>query len=78
MKAVDEFKDVESVADARKELSVGSSDKIPGMSVRLLAHQLIGVSWMVKQEKDIDKKGGILADSMGKSEVLVYLVIGRS
>ncbi|KAI0334280.1 hypothetical protein GY45DRAFT_94057 [Cubamyces sp. BRFM 1775] len=40
-------------------------DLIPGMEIRLLPHQLIGVSWMVKQECASPHKGGILADDMG-------------
>ncbi|TBU55696.1 SNF2 family N-terminal domain-containing protein [Dichomitus squalens] len=40
-------------------------DYIPGMEVRLLPHQLIGVSWMVDQELHSPHKGGILADDMG-------------
>ncbi|KAH9886946.1 SNF2 family N-terminal domain-containing protein [Cubamyces lactineus] len=40
-------------------------DLIPGMEVRLLPHQLIGVSWMVEQERVSPHKGGILADDMG-------------
>ena len=35
------------------------------MEVRLLKHQLIGVSWMVEQERQTIHKGGILADDMG-------------
>lgn len=70
LKAVDDFKDVTSVAEAREELGIGAGDtnddKIPGMSVQLLAHQVIGVNWMVKQEIDDEKKGGILADAMGE------------
>lgn len=35
------------------------------MEVRLLPHQVIGVSWMVDQERNSPHKGGILADDMG-------------
>lgn len=35
------------------------------MEVRLLPHQLIGVSWMIDQERNSPHKGGILADDMG-------------
>ncbi|CCL99823.1 uncharacterized protein FIBRA_01847 [Fibroporia radiculosa] len=40
-------------------------DLLPGMEVRLLPHQIIGVSWMVNQERNSPHKGGILADEMG-------------
>ena len=35
------------------------------MEVKLLPHQLIGVSWMIDQERETPHKGGILADDMG-------------
>ena len=35
------------------------------MEVRLLPHQVIGVSWMVRQERESKLRGGILADEMG-------------
>lgn len=38
---------------------------LPGMEVQLLPHQVIGVSWMVRQERESGLKGGILADEMG-------------
>ncbi|KIK57545.1 hypothetical protein GYMLUDRAFT_203637 [Collybiopsis luxurians FD-317 M1] len=41
-----------------------ANDVLPGMNVRLLPHQLIGVSWMLEKEHSKDK-GGILADDMG-------------
>ena len=40
-------------------------DYLPGMEVRLLSHQVVGVSWMVNQELNSPHKGGILADEMG-------------
>ncbi|KAF5383948.1 hypothetical protein D9757_007371 [Collybiopsis confluens] len=39
-------------------------DVLPGMNVRLLKHQTIGVAWMLEKEHGKDK-GGILADDMG-------------
>ncbi|KAG5651444.1 hypothetical protein H0H81_008625 [Sphagnurus paluster] len=39
-------------------------DLIPGMEVRLLSHQAIGVAWMVAKEQSSDR-GGIMADDMG-------------
>ncbi|KAF8824539.1 hypothetical protein HHX47_DHR8000079 [Lentinula edodes] len=40
------------------------NDILPGMNVRLLPHQVIGVSWMLDRERS-KYKGGILADDMG-------------
>ncbi|KAG8848479.1 hypothetical protein FRB91_010773 [Serendipita sp. 411] len=40
---------------------------LPGMQTALLAHQVIGVSWMLQREREDAKwaRGGILADAMG-------------
>ena len=38
---------------------------LPGMEVRLLPHQIVGVSWLLRQELESGLKGGILADEMG-------------
>ena len=49
------------VRDAVKALGlINATDRLPGMDVTLMPHQLIGVSWMVKQELG-RVQGGILA-----------------
>ncbi|TRM63219.1 SNF2 family N-terminal domain-containing protein [Schizophyllum amplum] len=48
-------------------------DILPGMEVRLLEHQWIGVAWMVKQETETESKGGILADDMGLGKTVQML-----
>ncbi|KAF8921264.1 SNF2 family N-terminal domain-containing protein [Mucidula mucida] len=54
-----------SVQSAMKDLGLKhEKDAIPGLEVRLLPHQIIGVAWMLKKEESKDK-GGILADDMG-------------
>ncbi|KAJ6615353.1 SNF2 family N-terminal domain-containing protein [Mycena sp. CBHHK59/15] len=54
-----------TVKEAMKELGLkDQKDLLPGLEVRLLPHQAIGVSWMLKRERSHDK-GGILADDMG-------------
>jgi SNF2 family DNA or RNA helicase len=61
--------DDKAVKDAMKQL--GTSDgRINGLIPRLFPHQVIGVSWMVGQEKRSSTvKGGILADDMGLGKV---------
>ncbi|TDL27983.1 hypothetical protein BD410DRAFT_781917 [Rickenella mellea] len=55
-----------TVKDALKDLGLKTlRDVLPGLEVRLLRHQVIGVSWMLHQEKNTPHKGGILADEMG-------------
>ncbi|KAG7452506.1 uncharacterized protein BT62DRAFT_879840 [Guyanagaster necrorhizus] len=54
-----------TVKSAMKSLGLEhEKDTVPGLEVRLLPHQLIGVTWMLEKEKSKDK-GGILADDMG-------------
>ncbi|KAI0319418.1 SNF2 family N-terminal domain-containing protein [Amylostereum chailletii] len=54
------------VKDGLKYLKLkDSKDLLPGMEVRLIAHQIIGVTWMLTQERESPYKGGILADEMG-------------
>lgn len=58
--------------EALKCLSLKSlSDLLPGMEVTLLAHQAIGVSWMLKKESG-HLKGGCMADEMGLGKVSVF------
>ena len=53
-KALEEFKDNVPVAEAQSKLGLHNSDDLlPGMLVRLLPHQVIGVSWMLEQVNEI-------------------------
>ena len=57
--------------DAKVEASLKAlglpnlSTLLPGMEVALMPHQVIGVDWMLKQERAETRRGGILADEMG-------------
>ncbi|QRV98450.1 DNA repair protein RAD5 [Ceratobasidium sp. AG-Ba] len=63
------------VRDAVKALGLKSStDRLPGMEVPLMPHQLIGVSWMVKQEEG-RVYGGILADDMGLGKTMQTIAL---
>ncbi|KAF7297138.1 SNF2 family DNA-dependent ATPase [Mycena indigotica] len=54
-----------TVQEAFADLGLKSQkDLLPGLEVRLLPHQAIGVSWMLKRERGHDR-GGILGDDMG-------------
>ena len=66
-KALDEFENNVTVSDALRKL--GLSDRrelLDGMAMTLMAHQLIGVSSMLDQENDREKRVGILADALGE------------
>ncbi|KDQ23736.1 hypothetical protein PLEOSDRAFT_1048309 [Pleurotus ostreatus PC15] len=63
--AIDNLSHGITVRDAMKDLGLrDKTDFLPGLDVRLLPHQVIGVSWMVAQESST-RRGGILADDMG-------------
>ena len=67
--------------DAKVEASLKAiglpnlSTLLPGMEVALMPHQVIGVDWMIKQERCETRRGGILADEMGLVSSL-YFVVG--
>ncbi|ESK86005.1 snf2 family dna-dependent atpase [Moniliophthora roreri MCA 2997] len=55
-----------TVKGSMKKLGLRDEDDIlPGLDVRLLRHQMIGVAWMLDKELKSKDKGGILADDMG-------------
>ncbi|CAG8493904.1 3556_t:CDS:10 [Acaulospora morrowiae] len=55
---------------------------VDGLRIKLMDHQIVGVSWMVDcEKKDNDTKGGILADDMGLGktiQTIATLVVNRS
>ncbi|GLB44215.1 putative SNF2 family N-terminal domain [Lyophyllum shimeji] len=64
-KSIDNLSHGITVKSAMKTLGLrDQKDLIPGMEVRLLSHQAIGVAWMLAKEASSDK-GGIMADDMG-------------
>ncbi|RDB23958.1 putative ATP-dependent helicase C23E6.02 [Hypsizygus marmoreus] len=64
-KSIDNLSHGLTVKSAMKALGLkDQKDFIPGMEVRLLSHQAIGVAWMLAKEESSDR-GGILADDMG-------------
>ncbi|KAI9451415.1 SNF2 family N-terminal domain-containing protein [Lactarius psammicola] len=65
-KSIDNLGQDMQVKDGMKYLGLkDAKDLLPGMEVRLIPHQIIGVSWMLMQENGTAYKGGILADDMG-------------
>ncbi|OTA95466.1 hypothetical protein M434DRAFT_28790 [Hypoxylon sp. CO27-5] len=45
------------------------------MSCKLLEHQKVGLTWLIKQEEDRTKMGGILADTMGLGKTIQALAL---
>ncbi|KAI0290312.1 SNF2 family N-terminal domain-containing protein [Russula brevipes] len=65
-RSIDNLAQDMQVKDGMKYLGLkDAKDILPGMEVRLIPHQIIGVSWMLMQEKETRYKGGIMADEMG-------------
>ncbi|KAF9528788.1 SNF2 family N-terminal domain-containing protein [Crepidotus variabilis] len=64
-KSIEDTSSTVSVKEAMKKIGLKDKhDIIPGLEVRLLSHQCIGVAWMLQKERCPDK-GGIMADDMG-------------
>ncbi|KAG9086889.1 hypothetical protein FRC06_002838, partial [Ceratobasidium sp. 370] len=73
--AMDDHEGAIPVRDAAKALKLKNvTDRLPGMQVSLMPHQLIGVSWMVKQELG-KVQGGILADDMGLGKTMQTIAL---
>ncbi|KAG9074526.1 hypothetical protein FS749_013920, partial [Ceratobasidium sp. UAMH 11750] len=73
--AMDDHEGAIPVRDAVKALKLkNATDRLPGMQVPLMPHQLIGVSWMVKQELG-NVQGGILADDMGLGKTMQTIAL---
>ena len=63
--AEDMFDKSSTVEDAAAQIGLSRAQPMPpSMVCKLMPHQLMGVAWMVKQEKS-DSFGGILGDEMG-------------
>lgn len=58
-----------TLAARREQLGLSEKKKkYAGMTLKLLPHQIMGVGWMLDQEKG-PNQGGILADEMGLGKV---------
>ncbi|KAG6836974.1 hypothetical protein H0H93_016927 [Arthromyces matolae] len=69
-KSIDNLSHGLTVQKALESLGLkDGKDLLPGLEVRLLSHQAIGVAWMVAKEASSDR-GGILADDMGLGTLL--------
>ncbi|KAF8512773.1 SNF2 family N-terminal domain-containing protein [Gautieria morchelliformis] len=64
------------LSDALKMLQLRSpNDFCPGLEIKLMKHQIIGTSWMLKQEFDPVNRGGILADEMGLGKTIQMIAL---
>ncbi len=64
------FDQTSSVSEALEQLGLPNMyEPLPGMNVALMAHQAIGVAWMLEKERQVTRRGGILADEMGLGKV---------
>lgn len=64
--ALDDFQEDTDVETALKGLDMQRlEDRISGLKIQLMPHQVLGVHWMIQQEKKPACQGGILGDQMG-------------
>ncbi|GJJ14040.1 hypothetical protein Clacol_008297 [Clathrus columnatus] len=62
--------------EALEQLSLRTShDLIEGLEIKLMKHQIIGVSWMLQQELNCQNRGGILADEMGLGKTIQIIAL---
>ncbi|KAF9784773.1 SNF2 family N-terminal domain-containing protein [Thelephora terrestris] len=75
-KAIDNVAEKITVKEAMEHLGIKTKHHfLPGMEVQLLPHQIIGVSWLVRQERESGIKGGILADEMGLGKTVQMIAL---
>ncbi|TRM55791.1 SNF2 family N-terminal domain-containing protein [Schizophyllum amplum] len=77
----EQFESNATVDEALKKLGLPTQyQMLPGMQISLMAHQVIGVAWMVDRERS-KMKGGCLADEMGLGktvQMISTMVFNRS
>ncbi|KAG9039667.1 hypothetical protein FS837_000944, partial [Tulasnella sp. UAMH 9824] len=67
---------VHTVQEALENIGMQESgDLLPGLDVRLLPHQIVGVSWMLNKERNHREMGGILADDMGLGKTVQAIAL---
>ena len=68
--AFDDWHDDGDVEGALKKLGMESlNHKYEGLEVNFMAHQVLGVAFMLEKERNKKFRGGILADAMGLGKV---------
>ncbi|KAI0342316.1 hypothetical protein BDW22DRAFT_1395176 [Trametopsis cervina] len=70
------FDSNESVHNALQKLGMGALYQLlPGMTVALMPHQVIGVAWMADKEQRSSFRGGVLADEMGLGKTVQMIAV---
>lgn len=65
-----DFSEDQDVEGALKKLGLRTmTDKMKGLEITLMPHQVLGVSFMLEKERDKKFKGGMLLDAMGLGKV---------
>jgi SNF2 family DNA or RNA helicase len=66
--ALEDFSEDADVDKALGKLGLPALDaRFAEMTINLMPHQVLGVSWMLEKEKDKKFRGGLLCDAMGES-----------
>ncbi|KLT46105.1 hypothetical protein CC85DRAFT_310121 [Cutaneotrichosporon oleaginosum] len=81
--ALHDFQDDATVEEASKVLGLdANTERLPGANFTLMAHQVLGVAFMVKREQRTGKggRGGMLCDAMGLGKTIqtIGLMLARN
>ncbi|KAI8367781.1 SNF2 family N-terminal domain-containing protein [Blakeslea trispora] len=66
---------IEISSDEEEEKAGMENGFIEGLRVRLMPHQIQGVSWMMDRENNKSSNGGILADKMGLGKTIQTIAL---
>ncbi|ORY31955.1 SNF2 family N-terminal domain-domain-containing protein [Naematelia encephala] len=74
--AMKDFGEDENVDEALQKLGLQSlNDKIPGLEITLMPHQVIGVRFLLDKERDKKYRGALLADQMGLGKTVQTIAL---
>ncbi|KAI1410249.1 hypothetical protein F5Y13DRAFT_202377 [Hypoxylon sp. FL1857] len=76
--AIDQIRFPQPVPQPQQQIDIPPdkrASKPHALSCELLEHQKVGLTWLMQQEDDPNKRGGILADTMGLGKTIQALAL---
>ncbi|OCF35283.1 hypothetical protein I316_02829 [Kwoniella heveanensis BCC8398] len=73
---LNDFIEDTTVDDSLSRLGLGAlTEHLPGLRIQLMPHQVLGVDFMLKQEKNLKHLGGINGDAMGLGKTVQSIAL---